>query len=125
RGEQGLRLWFGPVSQILSVDYDDPDGVTQSLTSFRLVEGEDAQLLPAYGEQWPATARGPGTVRISYVAGYDPTELPPELTLAAVLLFGHFNANREAVLADTRAAAIELPLGVEALIEPYCSLGIA
>jgi head-tail adaptor len=53
-------------------------------------------LLPAYNEVFPVTAFGPGTVRISYVAGYEPAELPPELTQAAILLFGHWNANREA-----------------------------
>jgi hypothetical protein len=39
-------------------------------------------------------------VRISYVAGYDPADrdLAP-LVQAAILLFGHFNANREAVVA--------------------------
>jgi uncharacterized phiE125 gp8 family phage protein len=74
---------------------------------------------------WPVTAFGPGTVRISYVAGYEPAELPPELTQAAILLFGHFNANREAVIAAERAAAVELPLGVEMLIAPYRAPGIA
>jgi hypothetical protein len=64
-------------------------------------------------------------VRISYVAGYEPAELPPELTQAAILLFGHFNANREAVIASERAAAVELPLGVEMLIAPYRAPGIA
>jgi hypothetical protein len=59
-------------------------------------------------------------VRLTYVAGYDPTELPPELTQAALMLFGHFNANREAVIAGDRAAAVELPLGVASLIFDYC-----
>jgi uncharacterized phiE125 gp8 family phage protein len=123
-----IRLLAGPASEILSIDYDDPAGVEQTLTSFRLVEGGDAdngQLLPAYGESWPATASGPATVRLTSIAGYDPTELPPELVQAAVLLFGHFNANREAVLADMRAAAVELPLGVAMLIANYCTPGIA
>lgn len=123
--DKAIRLWRGPVSQILSVKYDDADGVEQTLSSFRLVEGRDAKLLPAYGASWPVTAKGPGTVRITYVAGYDPAELPAELTQAALLLFGHFNANREAVIASDRAAAVELPLGVAALLDPYRAPGIA
>jgi uncharacterized phiE125 gp8 family phage protein len=121
----GIRLWKGPVSSILEVAYDDGNGVEQALTSFRLVEGANARLLPAYGEVFPVTAFGPGTVRLSYIAGYEPAELPPELTQAAILLFGHYNANREAVIASDRAAAVELPLGVEMLIAPYCAPGIA
>jgi uncharacterized phiE125 gp8 family phage protein len=121
----GIRLWKGPVSSILDVKYDDANGVEQTLSSFRLVEGANAQLLPAYNEIFPVTAFGPGSVRISYVAGYEPAELPPELSQAAILLFGHWNANREAAIASERAAAVELPLGVQMLIDPYRSPGIA
>lgn len=120
RGPLPIWLLQGPASEVLSIEYDDPDGVTQSLTSFRLVPGRNAKLLPAYGACWPITACGEGTVRLTYVAGYDPTELPPELTQAALMLFGHFNANREAVIAGDRAASVELPLGVAALIFDYC-----
>lgn len=125
RWNGAVPLFKGPVSEILELAYDDSDGVEQVLASFRLVEGANARLLPAYNEAWPVTAYGPGSVRISYVAGYDPAELPPELTQAAILLFGHFNANREAVVAANAAQAAELPLGVEALIAPYCAVGIA
>jgi uncharacterized phiE125 gp8 family phage protein len=123
-----IRLWKGPVSEILSVKYDDGDGVEQTLTSFRLVEGGDAgsaRLLPAYGASWPSTAVGPGTVRVTYIAGYDPAELPADLTLAVLLLFGHWNANREATTASDRSAAVELPFGVERLIAPFRVPGIA
>lgn len=125
----GIRLYCGPVSEILSVEYDDGDGVAQTLTDFRLVEGSDAspaRLLPAYGSSWPVTACGAGAVRVSYVAGYDPTELPPELVQAALLLFGHFNANREAVAVAAGSATVaELPLGLEWLVGPYRFCGIA
>jgi uncharacterized phiE125 gp8 family phage protein len=126
QGNGAIRLWKGPVSEILSIKYDDANGVEQTLTSFRLVEGKNAKLLPAYGESWPATAIGPGTVRIVYVAGYDVADRDlHELTQAAILLFGHWNANREAVVVTGSAGqAAELPLGVEALIAPYCSPGI-
>jgi uncharacterized phiE125 gp8 family phage protein len=123
---KALRLYKGPVAEILTVKYDDPDGVEQTLASFRLVEGATAKLLPAYGEQWPATAPGPGTVRVTTIAGHDPADRDlAELVQAAVLLFGHFNANREAVVAGNTAQALELPLGVEVLLAPYCAPGIA
>jgi uncharacterized phiE125 gp8 family phage protein len=123
RGDRALRLWKGPASSILEVKYDDAEGVEQTLSSFRLVEGAHAKLLPAFGSTWPVTACGEGTVRISYIAGYAPEDLPPELPQAAILLFGHFNANREAV--NIGGAVTELPLGVEAMIAPYRVPGIA
>lgn len=126
RGSEAIRLWKGPVSDIVSVKYDDGDGVEQTLSSFRLVEGKNAKLLPAYGESWPVTGPGAGSVRIQYVAGFDPADRDLfELRQAAILLFGHFNANREAVVAGASAAAAELPLGVAALLEPYRVPGIA
>lgn len=121
----GIRLFKGPVSSILDVKYDDSNGVEQTLSSFRLVEGANAMLLPAYNAVFPVAAFGAGSVRISTIAGYEPAELPPELTQAAILLFGHWNANREAAIASDRAAAVELPLGVQMLIDPYRSPGIA
>jgi uncharacterized phiE125 gp8 family phage protein len=105
RGPRPIWLLYGPASEILSIEYDDTDGVTQTLDDFRLVAGTSGKLLPAYGSCWPCTACGEGTVRISYVAGYDATELPPELPLAALLLFGHFNNNREAVALTSGSVA--------------------
>jgi uncharacterized phiE125 gp8 family phage protein len=121
--DRAIRLWNGPVTEILSIAYDDSDGVEQELTSFRLVEGASARLLPAYGETWPVTASGPGTVRVSYAAGYAVGELPGELWQAAILLFGHFNQNREAV--NIGNITSELPLGVEMMIRPYRPCGLA
>jgi uncharacterized phiE125 gp8 family phage protein len=125
-GPKALRLWQGPVAEILEVKYDDPDGVEQTLTSFRLVEGASARLLPAYGASWPATAAGPGTVRLTYVAGHDPADRDlAGLTQIAILLFGHWNANREAVVAGAAAQSAELPLGVQMLLDDYRVPGIA
>jgi uncharacterized phiE125 gp8 family phage protein len=125
--DQALRLWYGPVTDFPgpTIAYDDVNGVEQSLTSFRLVEGVNALLLPAYGAHWPQAKCAAGSVRVTYAAGYADNEVPPELDQAVLLLVGHYYANREAAIADTRAAAVELPLGVEALIAPYCAPGIA
>jgi uncharacterized phiE125 gp8 family phage protein len=113
--ERPIRLQKAPVSEILTIDYDDADGVEQSLLSFRLVDGAPARILPAYGECWPVAACSAGSVRITYVAGYDPTALPADLVHAAIILFGHFNSNREAVTIDGGAAATAIDL----LVSPY------
>jgi uncharacterized phiE125 gp8 family phage protein len=122
--DKAIRLWKGPVTAIVSVKYDDSDGVEQTLASFRLVEGANAKLLPAYGSSWPVAKAAEGSVRITYTAGYAADEIPPELDQAMLLLIGHFYANREAVVAGSAAQTAELPLGVEALIAPYRTPGI-
>jgi hypothetical protein len=123
---QAIRLWRGPASSIVSIKYDDANGVEQTLSSFRLVDGRNAQLLPAYGAAWPVTAVGPGSVRLTYIAGYDPAELPSDLVQAALMMFAHLDANREAVAVSERSgSAIEVPFGVDMLTAPYRAPGIA
>lgn len=117
-----IRLWWGPVSGAVTIAYDDSNGVTQALADYRLVEGPSARVLPAYGEIWPVAQAGPGTVRLSYTAGYAVNEVPPELDQAVLLLTAHFYANREAVVAG--AGASEMPVGVEAILSRYRPVGI-
>jgi uncharacterized phiE125 gp8 family phage protein len=112
--ERPIRLQKAPVSEILTVDYDDADGVQQSLLSFRLVDGAPARILPAYGECWPIANAAAGSVRITYVAGYDPAALPPDLVHAVIVLFGHFNSNREAMAVDDAVAN-----AIDMLVSPY------
>jgi uncharacterized phiE125 gp8 family phage protein len=113
--ERPIRLQKAPVSEILTIDYDDTDGVQQSLLSFRLIDGAPARILPAYGECWPVANAAAGSVRITYVAGYDPAALPPDLVHAVIVLFGHFNSNREAMAIDDGALA----KAIEMLVSPY------
>lgn len=119
--DRPVRLWKGPVAAEPApvIAYDDPDGSAQVLGDYRLVEGSVAQLLPAYGQSWPASALGAGAVRITYTAGYAEGGVPPALDQAVLLLTAHYYANREAVNSGASAAAVELPLGVEMLVRPY------
>lgn len=123
-----ILLWKGPVTAVVSIEYDDSNGNAQTLSSFRLVDGGDAklaELLPAYGASWPQAQSAPGSVRIIYTAGYGDNEIPPNLDMAVLLLTGHFFANREAAIADSRAAAVILPIGVDTLLADYSPPGIA
>jgi uncharacterized phiE125 gp8 family phage protein len=117
-----IRLWNGPVVEILEVKYDDEAAVEQTLADYRTADGH---LFAAAGATWPTSA-GNGSVRISYVAGYAPTDRERQsLIQAVILLFGHFNNNREAVALSGRATNIELPLGVKYLIGPMRTPGMA
>jgi uncharacterized phiE125 gp8 family phage protein len=122
RAPYEIRLNRGPVSEVSAIEYDPSDGTAAiELTEFRLVEGERARLLPAFGEVWPATLDGSGTVRISGVAGYSDGEAP-DLDQAALMLVAHWYENREAVSAT---AANEVPLGVKMLLQPHRPAGLA
>jgi uncharacterized phiE125 gp8 family phage protein len=116
-----LTLARDPVTAIVSVTYVDVNGVEQTLdpAGYRSIEGEPWSLLAPFGGSFPQTEERPDAVRVRYIAGYGAGDCPPELQSAVLLMLGHFYLNREAAIADSRAAAIELPLGVEALCEPY------
>lgn len=122
---KGIRLWWGPIDADTVapvIAYDAGDGVEQSLAEFRIVEGSNAKLLPAYGTVFPSAQRADGSVRISYTAGYAANAVPPELDQAVLFLTGHYYANREAVVAGgTGAGAAEK---IDGLIAPYRTIAI-
>lgn len=114
-----LKLWKGPVQSVTNVAYDPSGGgVEAALASFRLVEGERGGLLPAYGEAWPGTLPGPGTVRITYVAGFDAGELPDSLAQAVLMLSAFWYANR----GDSGGG---MPGWIRAMVAPFGIVGLA
>ena len=122
-GTGAIKLFKGPVLTITAIAYDPADGGAEATVSdFRLAEGINATLLPAYGESWPVALDGAGTVRISGTAGY-PDDEAPELDQAALMLVAHWYANREAV--NVGNITSELPFGVRAIIGPYMPVGLA
>lgn len=122
-GNGRIRLYKGPVQEVLAVEYDDANGAPTALADFRLVEGSPAVLMPVVGEAFPATYGGPGTVRIDLLAGYQPGEMPRAIETAVLQLTAHYYANREAVVTGT--IATEIPLGVQALLRPHRPVGLA
>lgn len=119
-----VKLFRGPVQEIVGVDYDPADGGLRApLTSYRLAEGLDGALMPAFGRAFPSVLAGPGAVRIEYNAGYASGEEPPALLQAVRMLTAHWYVNREA--ASSGSGSSELPLAVKALMDPFCPVGIA
>lgn len=118
-----IALWNDPVREIVSVIYDDADGVATTIDpgDYRVVAGEPFLLLPAVTASWPTPIAGKGSVRVRALAGYLPGQVPPELIAAVLLMVGHLYSNREAVSQGGSAAAApaELPLGVKALCFPF------
>jgi uncharacterized phiE125 gp8 family phage protein len=124
RHPYSLRLTRAPVVTVSAVTYDPADGTDPvELADYRLVEGLNGALLPAFGQVWPSTLAGPSVVRITGTAGYGDGEAP-ELDQACLMLVAHWYQNREAVNVGANTVT-ELPLGVQALIGPYRPIGLA
>jgi uncharacterized phiE125 gp8 family phage protein len=116
-----IMLSITPVQSIASIQYVDTTGATQTLdpSQYRLGMHHLVSVLEeAYGVCWPAVRCQTDAIAVQYVAGYTQPGLIPETVRQAILLLtSHFFDNRGAtVVSATRATAIELPIGVEALL---------
>jgi uncharacterized phiE125 gp8 family phage protein len=124
--ESSIGLPFGPVGEVVSVKYVSSTGAELTLASstYKLSKRTTpASIYPDYGQAWPATRAQPEAVVVQYTAGYSADTLPKTIQAAMLLMVGHLYENREASVLVTNA--MELPLGVRALLDPYReSLGV-
>lgn len=58
-------------------------------------------------------------VEIDVTAGWAPDDVPAPVREAMLLLVSHWYSNRDAAEVGARAAAVEVPFGVEVLLRPY------
>lgn len=118
---QAIRIPLHPVTAINSVKYIADDGTTQTVDVSDYVVDLDAtpaRLTPPWGDAWPIAWWRAGGVKIEFQAGY--TTLPADLKHAILLMIGHwYNAREAVVVNDSRAVAIELPFGVQSIIDRY------
>lgn len=117
-------LLRGPVQSIVSVSYLDVNDNPQTLSSslYKLdAYSMPARLVPARNQIWPATAYDINAIQVQFVAGYGAadTSVPADMRAALKMLVGHFYENREEVQTGTRLVAIQMPIGVDALMRPY------
>lgn len=114
-----VRLPLPPLRSVASVRYYDAEGVLQTLSASAYTVDTVSQpgwIALNAGESWPDTADMINAVIVRFEAGYD--TIPQPVKHAALLLIGHWFANRESVLAGG-TSAIVLPMAVDALIAPY------
>lgn len=119
-----IRILRCPVQEVVSIRYDDADGVEQTMapSAYRVnVNAEPATITPV--GSWPATLAGhTGTVRVTFTAGYgdDPATVPMPLRQWILLAVGD--------LYERRNASGETPVTehgfVDNLLQPYRLLGI-
>lgn len=128
-----VTLPMGPVRSVSGIKYTDPAGVEQPLVAgvWTLDTWFDpACVYAVQGATWPSAQSGPSPMRVTYLTGYRaPSEsgdhelIPGPCVNAMLLLLGHRFENREAVIVGT--SAIDLPLGVQHLLNPYrASVGV-
>lgn len=131
-GNDPIRLPLPPVQSVTSVTYLDSSGNSQTLatSSYRVLLGGDwePRIEREFNIPWPVTRQVREAVTIRYVAGYAPTtdsppdyraNVPTAIKQAILLMVGHFYQNRESVIVGARAAAVEIPQGVESLIARF------
>lgn len=122
---RSIELPHPPLQSVVSIKYDDADGVEQTFdsASYRLVApaGDYAQrgrIVLNDGFSWPSTATHPKAVRIQYVAGYGDTsdDIPPLVSYALMMLIGHFHKFAEEI-SEARANILQLPIGADQVIK--------
>lgn len=118
--DQCMRIAAWPITAVSEVAYVAPDG-TAALVSdagFSLINSSrPAVLQAAAGSTLPCAAPRRGSINVILQAGYaSPDDVPKRVKQAIRLLVGHFYVNREAVVVDIRAVAVQLPLAVDLLL---------
>lgn len=69
-----IELQMGRIISVDSVQYVDESGNLQTFTDWLAdLASEPGRVVPAYGLSWPATRAEPGSVRVTYKAGYGTT----------------------------------------------------
>jgi len=110
-----VRLPYGPVTGVTSVETVDVDGVEQTMSAEDYVLTNAGDLVLAHKAVWPPLRGDTEGVRIRYVAGF--AVLPPAVLTAVLLMVGDLYQNRETTGAD--GAAILMSMTVQNLLAPF------
>lgn len=125
---QGFRAWQArlplpfPDASSIVLTYSDADGAEQTVDAamYQVIEtamGGEVVLKEAFTRPDLQPDRE-DPVRITFAAGYgDSDDVPAAIKAAAMMLAGHWYANREAVVTGESSAA--LPMGVDLLTAPF------
>lgn len=118
-----LELPRPPLQSVTSVQYLLEDGVTTETLDSDLYVVDTSTILGRLvlkpDAEWPDDAlNAAGAITIEYIAGYGdtPADVPASVRQSIQLLVGHWYAHREAVVVG--AAAMTVPVAVEALLWP-------
>lgn len=118
---EGILLPYPALQSVQSVTYLDEAGQRQTLSSgaYQVVTDEIVgRVVLAYGESWPAVREVPGSLEVSYTAGFGAAAVvPQDIKNWMLLTLGTLYVQREAIAAGALA---ELPRQFyDGLLDPY------
>lgn len=123
-----IELPHPPLQNVVSVVYDDADGVETTLdaSSYRVIApagpyGRRGRIALVTGASWPASSGLSASVRIQFSAGYGgaPGAVPELAKYALLMLVGHFHKYGEQVQEAKNNVLQELPLGAAQVIQAF------
>lgn len=125
-----IELPHPPLQSVVSIAYVDGAGVLQTLGGSPTVVHVTApagpyaargSVEPLAGGRWPIARDETGAVRIRYTCGYGNTAaaIPALARGILCLLVGHFDTFRSAVHSAQQGQVLELPLGVQLLLDSF------
>lgn len=122
-----VTLPLSPVQVVTAVRlYDANDGSQLLSPDLYTVDtlSKPARLRRKGGGGWPMPGRALNGIEIAMTLGYgdDPASVPAALRHAILLLVAHWYEVREPVAMDS--SAVEAPLTVAALLQPYRRAGL-
>jgi uncharacterized phiE125 gp8 family phage protein len=117
----GIDIPLPPLVSVQSITYLDGDGVRQTLVAseYEVITNETpGAVLPAYGKSWPSCRVTPGSVQVSFTAGYGAAAAVPQAIKQWILLsIGTWYENRESAIVG--AGGVTVMPYTEALLDPY------
>jgi len=120
RAARAIILPYPPLASVEAVKYLDVDGVERTLDPSKYIvrTGETpGEIVPAFGESWPATRCIEDAVRVEFTCGYGgPEDVPALLKAAVALIVGTLYANRETV---APVEMREIPFTARWLLEKF------
>lgn len=101
--EREIPLLLNPVRSIVSVTYVDAAGDTQTIDAgdYQLDADQDPAILsPTFGTAWPSARCQPGSVKITFKAGFAAaadaeTDVPADLVQAIKLTISNLYDNKD------------------------------
>lgn len=110
-----FEIPYRPVRSVVSINYRDLDGDIQTLNpnTYRVdLNSDPVTVRPV--DEWPIAENEENSVTIRFTAGFTPSEVPPQIKHAILVLCDHFYQHRGQVAHGT---VHELPFAARALLE--------
>lgn len=124
-GHGVLEIPHPPLQDVVSVVFDDADGVEQTIeaSTYKVIApsgpyARRGRLVLAAGSSWPTVSDCAGAIRIRYRAGYGdaPGAVSELIRYALMMLVGHFHKYGEEI-SEARANILQLPMGAKNVME--------